>query len=182
MSEILRENEIEILKNRAETITREIENIKKRVKELEAGKESKQKIVVHSEYCIGCRICEGVCSTGAITVDNVASIDDEKCILCGDCVRECPQNAIEIVNFIEGGKDIMPRQDGTGPTGQGPGTGRGMGRGGGGGGRGRMGGGGMGGGGNCVCLNCGAKVAHQRGTPCYSMKCPECGGNMTREM
>jgi len=72
---------------------------------------------------------------------------------------------------------IMPRGDGTGPQGGGSGTGGGMGRGGGGG---RMGGGGMGLGGNCVCPSCGAKVVHQRGTPCYQVTCPKCGTKMTR--
>lgn len=48
-------------------------------------------------------------------------------------------------------------------------------------GRGRKGGFGLGLGGKCVCTNCGKKVSHQRGTPCYQMKCPDCGGAMTRE-
>ncbi len=76
----------------------------------------------------------------------------------------------------------MPRGDGTGPSGQGPRTGRGggMGRGRG---RGRMGGDKAGAGpmGNCICPSCGAKVSHIRGTPCFDMKCPECGTKMTRE-
>ena len=78
----------------------------------------------------------------------------------------------------------MPRKDGTGPMGQGSGTGRGMGsngKGGSKGGGGRMGGFGMGAGGNCVCPKCGAKATHQRGAPCTSVKCPNCGEIMTRE-
>jgi hypothetical protein len=70
----------------------------------------------------------------------------------------------------------MPRGDGKGPPwGSGPGTGRG-------GGRGRMGGNrpGAGPSGECVCPKCGAKVAHQRGAPCYDIKCPKCGAKMTR--
>jgi len=50
-----------------------------------------------------------------------------------------------------------------------------------GGGRGRMGGFGAGPGGNCVCPKCGKKVPHQRGAPCYQVKCPSCGTPMTRE-
>ena len=75
----------------------------------------------------------------------------------------------------------MPQRDGTGPSGQGPGTGRGMGRGRGGG-ENRMGGSrpGAGPSGNCACPNCGKKVPHQTGTPCYEIKCPACGTKMIR--
>ena len=50
------------------------------------------------------------------------------------------------------------------------------------GGRGRMGGFGAGPGGECICTNpgCGTTVPHQRGVPCYQMKCPKCGSPMTR--
>jgi predicted DNA-binding protein (UPF0251 family) len=47
-------------------------------------------------------------------------------------------------------------------------------------GRGRMGGFALGPGGECVCTNCGNTVSHQRGVPCYQMKCPKCGSPMTR--
>ena len=72
----------------------------------------------------------------------------------------------------------MPRGNGNGPRGQGPGTGRGR-RGTGGRGQGR----GFGDGpeGDCVCQTCGLKVAHKLGIPCYQMKCPKCGGMMSRE-
>jgi len=74
----------------------------------------------------------------------------------------------------------MPGGKGKGSFGKGlqPGTGKGMGRGQG---TGRMGGFGLGQGGNCVCASCGKKVAHQQGTPCFQMKCPACGAQMTRE-
>jgi predicted DNA-binding protein (UPF0251 family) len=48
------------------------------------------------------------------------------------------------------------------------------------GGRRRMGGFAAGPSGECVCTKCGKKVSHQAGSPCYRMKCPECGGPMTR--
>ena len=77
----------------------------------------------------------------------------------------------------------MPRGDGTGPAGQGPGTGKGTGMGRGSSGRGRMCGNqpGAGPSGNCLCPNCGAKVAHQAGKPCYEQICPKCGSQMMRE-
>jgi len=67
----------------------------------------------------------------------------------------------------------------------GRGTDRGQGRGGGrGGGRGpgRMGGAKAAGpGGTCVCPNCGHKVKHGVGQPCYEIVCPKCGTAMARE-
>ncbi len=45
--------------------------------------------------CIGCRMCEKVCPTGAIKVeDNYASIDYSKCINCGECAKKCPKHVI----------------------------------------------------------------------------------------
>jgi endogenous inhibitor of DNA gyrase (YacG/DUF329 family) len=43
-----------------------------------------------------------------------------------------------------------------------------------------MGGTGAGPGGECVCPNCGKKVPHERGVPCYEAKCPDCGTAMIR--
>jgi hypothetical protein len=73
----------------------------------------------------------------------------------------------------------MPRGDGTGPGGRGRGTGRGMGPSGSG--RGRSGGSAAGLGGNCICPNCGERLAHQTATPCFERKCPKCGAVMMRE-
>lgn len=70
----------------------------------------------------------------------------------------------------------MPRKDGTGPFGGGgAGTGRGTGRG--------LGGGnrpGSGIGGYCICPNCGKQISHQRGIPCSSINCPDCGRQMLK--
>lgn len=72
----------------------------------------------------------------------------------------------------------MPQGDGTGPAGKGPGTGKGLGCGGG---RGRGGGLGLGPAGECVCPSCEKMVPHQRGVPCNTIKCPNCGSQMTRK-
>lgn len=61
---------------------------------------------------------------------------------------------------------------------RGNGQGRGLGFGGG---HGRNRGGGYGVGGYCVCASCGARVKHQQGVKCTSLKCPECGHTMVRE-
>jgi len=45
--------------------------------------------------CIACRRCEKACNYGAITVnDNLAVIDPEKCVNCGECAAVCPQKTI----------------------------------------------------------------------------------------
>lgn len=36
-------------------------------------------------------------------------------------------------------------------------------------------------GGHCICAKCGAKVAHQQGVKCTTLKCTSCGKNMVRE-
>lgn len=67
----------------------------------------------------------------------------------------------------------MGRGRGRGQGGQGQGRGRGPGR---------MGGPKAAGpDGNCICPNCGHKVPHKVGQPCYEVNCPECGAQMTRE-
>ena len=45
--------------------------------------------------CIGSGTCEIVCPSGAIAVNNgVANIDQEKCVKCGLCNRNCPKSLI----------------------------------------------------------------------------------------
>lgn len=46
--------------------------------------------------CIGCKMCEKNCPYGAISVvDNIASIDFEKCNGCGICAEKCPSKIID---------------------------------------------------------------------------------------
>ncbi|MCM8800853.1 MAG: RnfABCDGE type electron transport complex subunit B [Candidatus Omnitrophica bacterium] len=47
--------------------------------------------------CVGCKRCQEVCPVDAIIViDNLATIDYNKCNNCGECVRVCPTKAILI--------------------------------------------------------------------------------------
>jgi uncharacterized Fe-S center protein len=51
--------------------------------------------VVKEEVCKGCGICADYCPTGAIAVEEVASIDAGRCIGCGECVVSCPNDAVD---------------------------------------------------------------------------------------
>ena len=45
--------------------------------------------------CIGCTLCQKTCKHDAIhVVDNLASIDYDKCVNCGECVAVCPRKLI----------------------------------------------------------------------------------------
>ena len=50
---------------------------------------------VCSVGCIACKICEKNCPADAIhVVDNIARIDQDKCTQCGICAEKCPKHAI----------------------------------------------------------------------------------------
>lgn len=49
--------------------------------------------------CIACKKCERSCPFGAITVvNNIATIDYEKCTDCLECAKNCPKGCISIVS------------------------------------------------------------------------------------
>jgi len=53
---------------------------------------------VDDTKCIGDKICENVCPTGAIrVVKKKAFVDDEKCAACLKCIDYCGEGAIRVV-------------------------------------------------------------------------------------
>jgi electron transfer flavoprotein alpha subunit len=53
-------------------------------------------LIVDSEKCTGCGICETSCAFGAISVLANCAVVNESCTLCGACVDNCPVGALNI--------------------------------------------------------------------------------------
>jgi polyferredoxin len=63
-----------------------------------SGKNAKRSHRVDAASCIGCKICEKTCPTGAVLVEQdtgKAVIDIAYCLQCGNCTEVCPKKAIE---------------------------------------------------------------------------------------
>jgi ferredoxin len=66
--------------------------------------------------CVACGACAEVCPFGAITVDEVASVDRAKCMGCGVCIDRCRPGALSLVRDETRGVplDVRALADGTG--------------------------------------------------------------------
>ncbi len=53
------------------------------------------KPVVDEEKCITCGLCAKNCNQKAITIEDKAKINYNKCVGCGECIVVCPKKAIE---------------------------------------------------------------------------------------
>ena len=52
--------------------------------------------------CIGDRICENICPTGAIRmVNKKAVVDDERCAACLKCIDYCEEGAIRLLPRLQ---------------------------------------------------------------------------------
>ena len=51
---------------------------------------------VDKEECGLCGACVEVCPTGAVTMDEVVTINPDECTGCGVCVEQCPNQAITL--------------------------------------------------------------------------------------
>ena len=53
-------------------------------------------ISVDNEKCISCSLCENACAFGSLVMEEGYPRILDDCRLCGECVKECPQDAITI--------------------------------------------------------------------------------------
>ena len=58
--------------------------------------------LVDTDKCIGDRICENMCPSGAIVmIDKKAQVDESKCVACFRCSEVCGEDAIRYVPLDE---------------------------------------------------------------------------------
>jgi len=53
-------------------------------------------LIIDSEKCTACGMCESSCAFGAITVQVDCAVVNDSCTLCGACVDNCPENALRV--------------------------------------------------------------------------------------
>ena len=53
-------------------------------------------LIIDSDKCTACGVCESSCAFGAISVQADCAVVNESCTLCGSCVEDCPEQALRI--------------------------------------------------------------------------------------
>ena len=51
---------------------------------------------IDTDACIAGAACETACPLGAITVEDVAVVDEDVCCECGACVSSCAVDALSL--------------------------------------------------------------------------------------
>jgi len=59
-------------------------------------------LIIDTELCIGCGVCESNCPFGAITVVNGCAVVGDGCTLCGSCVEGCEVGALKLEGVEKG--------------------------------------------------------------------------------
>lgn len=71
-------------------------------KKKELNSNFRGKIKYDKDKCIKCKLCQNVCpAKGAITIQESFEIDFSQCIFCGNCVENCPRQALSLTNEYE---------------------------------------------------------------------------------
>jgi ferredoxin len=64
----------------------------------EAAKQVPRRLVIYSHKCESCGSCVERCDQDALSlVDDIAVVDESRCILCGYCAEVCPVFCIRVI-------------------------------------------------------------------------------------
>ncbi len=62
--------------------------------------EKKHQVIIDSDKCIGCSLCQKDCVGCDIKIENGKAVaNGASCIMCGHCEAICPQGAVKITGF-----------------------------------------------------------------------------------
>ncbi len=57
-------------------------------------------LTFNPDLCTGCETCVGHCPAGALTMEEVPFLDEQKCISCYCCYELCPSQAVELTGLM----------------------------------------------------------------------------------
>ncbi len=59
--------------------------------------------VERPDECAGCGLCDEVCPTGAIEINEQIRLDEDRCVACSFCVQACPRDVFRFyeISFTE---------------------------------------------------------------------------------
>lgn len=90
-------NEMTRLKQQAESVQNQLEEINTRILEIEK-KPNSPFARIDDTTCTGCGRCVSICPQRAIVPTNsTMKVDQSKCAGCGICLSECPVGAIDLI-------------------------------------------------------------------------------------
>ena len=69
-------------------------------------------LIVDSEKCIGCGVCEENCPFGAIAVEDGCAVVNDSCTLCGACVETCEPGALLLEGAQKAGQPDLAKWSG----------------------------------------------------------------------
>ncbi len=62
--------------------------------------EKKHQVIIDSDKCVGCGLCQKDCVGCDIRIENGKAVaNGASCIMCGHCEAICPQGAVKITGF-----------------------------------------------------------------------------------
>ena len=94
---LIHEQELETHVKKSKEAVEDINIIEKRIGGAERAANIPSMVAsINQKECTGCGICQDVCITEALIVDEAAKVDTKKCKGCGACVAECPNDAISL--------------------------------------------------------------------------------------